>query len=89
MFPDFNKEVVTYEEYRAAYELNNGSLYAHGAEEVSKLGMILKNGQITNFHQFKLFFQDPDVRHISVFDRNNNQIGYMFLKYHFVNVWLL
>jgi hypothetical protein len=89
MFPDFNHEVVMYREYRSAYELSYGSLSAHGAEEVSKLGMILKDGQITNFHQFKLVFQAPDVRHIKVFDLNNKQIGFMFLKYDTVKVYLL
>jgi len=89
MFPDFNHEVVTKHEYRAAYELTYGSLSAHGAEEVSKLGMIWKDGQITNFHKFKLVFQDPDVRHITVFDLNNKKIGFMFLKPNIVTVWLL
>lgn len=85
MFPEFNHEAVTYEEYRAAYELTYGSLSADGAEEeVSKLGMILKDGQITNFRQFKLVFEDPDVRHITVFDLNNKQIGVIFLKCHIV-----
>jgi hypothetical protein len=86
MFPDFNDKVVTYREYLAAHKLSYGSLYFRGAEEVSKLGMILKDGQITNFHQFKLVFQDPDVRHITVFDLNNKQIGNMFLKYDTVKV---
>lgn len=79
-FPSFNDQAVTAYEHGVCRELSQGYIDASGAEKVSTLGMILKNNRIINFDQFKLVFNDPDVRHVSVYNLNDRKIGYMFLK---------
>lgn len=79
-FPPFN-EAVTQQEYVRCRELSLGRVSATRArEELQQLGMIVKCGEITNFDQFKLVFQDPDVRHATVLDSSNKKLGLLFLK---------
>ncbi len=80
-FPSFNDQAVTAYEYDACLELFHGYIFVSGAaEKLSTLGMIVKRRKIVNFDKFKLVFNDPDVRHVLVYDSNDTKIGYIFLK---------
>lgn len=80
-FPIINVIAVTQDEYNACHNLYQGYIKANGAaEKLSKLGMTVCNNKITNIDQFKLEFQDPDVRHATVYDLLDNKKGNIFLK---------
>jgi len=80
-FPSFNDQVVTAHEHDRCLELFYGYIFVSGAaKKLSTLGMIVEKRKIINFDQFRLVFNDLDVRHVFVYDLNDKKIGYIFLK---------
>ena len=86
MFPKYSEVALTKPEYQACKQLAKGCVYADESEKLSKLGMIVDNGKICNFKKFKLVFQKPDVRHVRVYDQNDQGVGEIFLKSYSIRV---